>query len=111
MSAEPGPALERRVASLLHVGTWLASAVIAVGLLLPAGGGPVGEPGRGSPNPSGVVMAGIALFVALPIARVTVMLVHFLRRRDYRIASIAALVLTVILLGIVLSLRMHATGG
>jgi uncharacterized membrane protein len=97
MSAEPAPALDRRVAFLLHTGTWLASAVIAVGLVLPAG--------------AGVVKAGIALFVALPIARVTVMLVDFLRRRDHRIAVIAALVLTVILLGIVLSLRMNAIGG
>jgi uncharacterized membrane protein len=97
MSAEPAPALDRRVASLLHVGTWLASAVIAVGLVLPAG--------------AGVVTAGIALFVALPIARVIVMLVHFLRGRDHRIAVVAALVLTVILLGIVLGLRMNAVGG
>ncbi len=97
MSTEPALALDRRVASLLHVGTWLASAVIAVGLVLPAG--------------AGVVKAGIALFVALPIVRVTVMLVDFLRRRDYRIATIAALVLTVILLGIALSLRMNAIGG
>jgi uncharacterized membrane protein len=97
MSAEPALALDRRVAFLLHLGTWLASAVIAIGLVLPAG--------------ARVVTAGIALFVALPIARVTVMLVEFLRRRDYRIALITALVLAVILLGIVLSLQMNAGGG
>ncbi len=56
-------------------------------------------------------MTGIALFVALPIVRVAVMLVDFLRRRDYRIAAIAALVLTVIVLGIALSVRTKATGG
>jgi len=71
--------------------------VIAVGLVLPSG--------------ARVVTAGIALFVALPIVRVSVMLVEFLRRRDYRIATIAALVLFIIVLGIVLGARMKATGG
>lgn len=82
-----GP-LDRRVALVLGAGTWIASAVIGAGLLLPSG--------------AAVVNAGVALFIALPILRVAVMLVEFLRRQDYRIAIIAAAVLAVILLGIVL---------
>jgi uncharacterized membrane protein len=81
-------ALDRRVARLLGAGTWLASGVIAVGLALPSG--------------APIVNMGVALFIALPILRVVVMLIEFVRRRDYRIASIAAAVLAVILLGIVL---------
>ena len=87
MTARPG-ALERRVALLLGAGTWIASAVIAAGLVLPAG--------------TAIVNAGVALFIALPVLRVLAMLVEFLRRRDYRIALIAAAVLAVLLLGIVL---------
>ena len=81
-------ALERRVAFVLGAGTWLASGVIAVGLALPSG--------------APIVNAGVALLIALPVVRVVLMLVEFLRRRDYRIASISAAVLAVILLGIVL---------
>jgi uncharacterized membrane protein len=97
MNAEAVRALDRRIAVILRVGTWLASAVIAIGLVLPSG--------------APVVTTGIALFVALPIVRVTVMLVEFLRHRDYPIGVISALVLTVIVLGIALSVRTKATGG
>jgi uncharacterized membrane protein len=90
-------ALDRRVALVLGAGTWIASAVIAVGLIVPAG--------------TAIVNAGVALFIALPIVRVAVMLVEFLRGRDYRIAIIAALVLAVILLGIALGATEAAPGG
>jgi uncharacterized membrane protein len=87
VTARPG-ALERRIALVLGAGTWIASAVIAAGMLLHSG--------------TALVNAGVALFIALPIVRVLVMLVEFLRRRDYRIALIAASVLAVILMGIVI---------
>jgi uncharacterized membrane protein len=87
VTVRPG-VLERRVALVLGAGTWLASAVIGAGMVLPAG--------------TTIVNAGVALFIALPVVRVLVMLVEFLRRRDYRIAIIAAAVLAVIVLGIVL---------
>jgi uncharacterized membrane protein len=80
--------LDRRVALVLGAGTWIASALIGAGLLLPAG--------------TELVNAGVALFIALPIVRVALMLAEFLRRRDYRIALIAASVLAVIVAGIVL---------
>lgn len=89
--ASPHPQLERRVARLLDVGTWLASAVIAVGLCLPSG--------------TRVVAVGIGLFVTLPGASVAVMLHGFLRRREYRIAMIAALVLAIMLMGLVVGMR------
>jgi uncharacterized membrane protein len=97
VSAEAAATLHRRVAIVLRGGTWLASAVVCIGLVLPSG--------------APVVMTGIALFIALPIVRVIVMLVEFLRRRDYRIAVIAALVLHIIVLGIALGVLTKVSRG
>lgn len=97
MSAEATPTLERRISTLLRGGTWLSSAVIAIGLVLPSGGR--------------VVSAGLALLVALPVVRVAVMLVEFVRRRDGRMVVIAALVLAVIALGLFAGVRMKTPGG
>jgi uncharacterized membrane protein len=97
MKIERTRVLDRRVALVLNVGTWLASGVIALGLVLP-GGLPV-------------VTTGIALLIALPVLRVTMVLVDSVRARDRRIAAICAAVLLIIALGIVLSVRTHATGG
>jgi uncharacterized membrane protein len=97
MKVERMQALDRRVAVVLNVGTWLASVIIALGIVLP----------RGLP----VIMTGIALLIALPIVRVTLVMIHSLRARDRRMAAICAAVLLIIAFGIVLSVRTHATGG
>jgi uncharacterized membrane protein len=89
--------LSRVIALVLQVGTWLASAVIAAGLLLAPG--------------TPLVLAGIGLFISLPMIRVAVMLVAFFRRGDYRLGVISGLVLAIILLGLVLSMRPHAAAG
>ena len=91
MSDDTGRDLERRIAGLLHIGTWIASAIIAVGLILPAG--------------ASVVSGGIALFIALPILRVAVASFELLRRGDFRIGAISVLVLAIIALGIAVGLR------
>ncbi len=83
--------LEQRLAALLAGGTWLASSVIGVGLLLP--------------SEAWIVRAGIGLFIALPIARLVLMLLVYLRRGDLRIGLIAALVLAIVLLGVVFGIR------
>ncbi|HKX33485.1 MAG TPA: DUF1634 domain-containing protein [Blastocatellia bacterium] len=88
--------LESTLAGVLNFGTWLASAVIASGLLLPLFATPVA-----SRLGSQVVTVGIALFILLPILRVILMLVLFLKERDYRLAAAAALVLAIILAGFV----------
>jgi hypothetical protein len=49
-----------------------------------------------------VVTAGIALLIVLPVLRVFLMLVVFVRERDFRFSAIAMLVLAIILLGSVL---------
>jgi uncharacterized membrane protein len=82
--------LEARLARMLSIGTWLASAVIAAGLL---GGG------------SSAVTIGVALFILLPVARLLLLLWTFLRERDYRFGALAAFVLAVITLGVVLGAR------
>jgi uncharacterized membrane protein len=81
--------LEARLAALLQYGTWLASAVTAVGLLF-------------SPR---IITLGIAIFILLPVLRVLAMLIDFIRTRDYRYAALAGLVLAVILLSLAVGAR------
>lgn len=80
---------EQTIAALLWYGTWLASAVIGMGMVL---------------GIYDVVKAGVALFICLPIARVALLLVIFLRERDYAYVAISALVLTIIGAGVVAGL-------
>ncbi|AKV03621.1 hypothetical protein AKJ09_10284 [Labilithrix luteola] len=80
--------MNRGLARLLEVGTWLTSSIIAVGLIL-------------LPRTE-VVLVGIGLLILLPVVRVFVMFVTFLRRRDGWGIAIAALVLTIIGLGVLL---------
>ena len=88
--------LERILARVLDQGTWLASGIIAVGWILAASGW----------RTVGVVNTGVALFLLLPVLRVLIMLVVFLRERDYRFGAITALVLSIIVLGALLGARM-----
>jgi uncharacterized membrane protein len=83
------PALERRLATLLSSGTWIASAVIAVGLV----------------RSEQIVTVGLALFIALPVLRVIVMAGWYLRGRDLRFAAICGVVLTLLLAGFALGAR------
>jgi hypothetical protein len=97
--------LEILLAGLLHYGSWLASAAIALGLALAmldarAGTHPLG----GSPQMR-LATGGIALLILLPVARVSLMLFMFLRDRDYRLALAAVLVLAIILAGVMIGLR------
>jgi hypothetical protein len=90
--------LERRLAQALSVGTWTCSAVIGVGFMISfwyrAG--------------ATIEMAGIAVFIMLPVARVALMLTAFLRRRELLFAALAALVLAIIIGGTAASLYTHA---
>ena len=79
--------LESLLGRLLHYGTLAASGLIALGLALSIASGHLGL---------GIAAAGIALFIALPALRVSVMLLFFLRAGDYRYSAIAALVLLII---------------
>jgi uncharacterized membrane protein len=86
--------IESLLAGLLNVGTWLASIVIAAGVVLSLFY-------QRTPFPTGahIVTAGIGLFVLLPILRVIMMLTIFLKERDYQFAVAAAVVLLTIFAG------------
>ncbi|PLC49785.1 hypothetical protein CR159_10855 [Pollutimonas subterranea] len=103
---QPTETLERRerlIARLLWNGTWLASSIIAAGLILDF----LHRIDVALfPNLAGsqVAAAGIALFILLPIARVVLMLAIFLHERDYAYTAISALVLVIIGIGFAIGL-------
>lgn len=88
--------LERLLARVLDQGTWLSSGIIVVGWVLAASGW----------RTVGVIDAGVALFLLLPVLRVLIMLIVFIRQRDYRFSAISAVVLLIIVLGALLGARM-----
>jgi uncharacterized membrane protein len=94
--------LEELLASLLRYGSWLASAAIGLGFALALIGSNSRTWNLAILPSMRIATLGIALFVLLPVLRVLLMLLVFIRERDFRFASIAALVLAIILLGIVL---------
>lgn len=87
--------LEGQLATILSLGTWLASAVIGVGLLTPG------------PHRTGmtIVDVGVAILILLPILRVALMLAAFSRARERLLAIVAGLVLAIIALGVLSGLR------
>ena len=90
------PQLEWLLAGLLCYGTWLASGVTGLGVAMSL----VGV--EGAP----VVAAGVALFIALPVLRVLVMLGAFLLHQDYRLVIVTTVVLMTILAGLVIGLSL-----
>lgn len=95
--------LEVLLADLLQYGTWLASAVIMAGLAVAWM--------RHDSTSMRMVTAGIGCFLLLPVVRVLVMLIAFIRERDGRFTLIAATVLMVIFAGVVLGLHMAKVHG
>lgn len=103
---QPTSHFERRnrsIATLLWYGTWIASGIIAVGMGLEILQqlGYLLLPGLSKNN---IVKIGVALFILLPIARVALMLVIFLRERDYAYVVISAVVLAIIGTGILIGI-------
>ena len=98
MSSDTGTPtrLESQLATLLLYGTGVATAVIGVGVALAL---------RHQPSAPHIITLGIALFIALPIGRVLMMLIVFIRATDYRFVAITATVLVVILAGFALGIH------
>ena len=96
--------LEWLLATTLHYGTSLASAVISLGLGLALIDSRFSAPSLAILRDRRIVTIGIAMLILLPVVRVTVMLIVYFRQRDYRLAAIALLVLTIILLGFTVGL-------
>ena len=93
--------LEQLLAAFLRYGSWSALAAIGLGYALALIGSHAPSNQPVLPNMP-IVRMGIALFILLPILRVLLMLLVFIRERDYRFAFISGIVLAVILLGIFL---------
>jgi uncharacterized membrane protein len=91
--------IESLLARALNVGTWLASIVIAAGLVLSLFH-------QRTPFPTGaqILTTGIGLFILLPILRVILMLIFFAQERDYKFTAAAALVLLTIFAGLVIGI-------
>lgn len=102
-SKENSVTTHRLIAWLLWYGTWVASAIIVVGMALEGLGYGSGTALLGL-NGYDLVKAGVAMFILLPIARVMVMLIIFLYERDYAYTLIATLVLAIIATGMVMEL-------
>jgi hypothetical protein len=98
--------LEELLAALLRYGSWSASAAIGLGFAIALIGShsPARNPAIVSHR---IATMGIALFILLPILRVLLMVLVFIRERDFLFACIAGSVLAIILLGIVLGLLQH----
>lgn len=107
---------QRAIVAVLGWGAWLATLLMAVGILLlwVYPGEAVGSRYSSQqpetlirdlflhPSPSGYASAGLLLLVMTPLARLVVTAVGFGRARDWRYAGISVAVLMVILLGIAL---------
>ena len=88
-----GEGQELAIAKLLHYGTGLASFIIAAGIVvqwLYSTKASLGLSG------GGLMKAGVALFILLPVSRVTLMFVQFVQARDSAYVAISALVLAII---------------
>ena len=92
------PQAEWLLAGLLRYGTWLASGVTGLGLAVSLAG----------VEGTAVVAVGVALFIALPVLRVLVMLGAFIVDQDYRLVLVATVVLITILVGLAIGLNSPA---
>jgi hypothetical protein len=105
------PLLERLLAMVLQYGTWLASAAIGVGLAVALLDSHSGLNTVGFLSSTRIISVGILLFILLPVFRVFLMLLVFLKERDYRFSVIAGLVLLILVLGFVVGMRVSAGAG
>ena len=84
--------LEDLLGGLLRYGSWLASAAIGLGFAFALIGSNPRTRNLAAPPNMRIATAGIALFILLPALRVLLMLLVFIRERDFRLAFIAGLV-------------------
>ena len=105
------PKLERLLAKVLQYGTWMASAIIGVGLVMALLDSHAVSHSTGVLSGMRIVSIGIVLFILLPAIRVLLMLFVFWRERDYRFSAIAALVLVILALGFIVGMRVSGGPG
>jgi uncharacterized membrane protein len=114
--AEP---LERALARLLTVGTYVSVAVLAVGTVMmlvggvqPLGGGPRFDLGQVGDDllhlrAAGFLWLGLVAVIATPAGRVAASFVGYVRGGERRMALIAALILAVIVLSVGLAIGLE----
>jgi uncharacterized membrane protein len=114
-SAADATGVEQAIARLLAVGTYLAIALLAIGVvaLLAAGRSPldaqpVFDPGRLPSDlvalrPEGFLWLGLLAVIGTPAARVAAALVAWLRTHEWPMAAVGAAILGVILLSVALA--------
>ena len=94
--------LERWLAHLLQYGSWFALAAIGAGfvlaLIVPVDGSAFRMGHVPLLSNMRIATIGIAALILLPVLRVLLMFLVFLRDRDFRFASVAVLVLAIIIL-------------
>ena len=107
--------LERSIARVLTIGTYLSIALLAVGLGLmfgagigPLSGGPPFDAGHlvadlVATRPAGFIWLGLVVVVATPAARVAASLVGYGRRGERTMAIVAGLILLVIAVSVALA--------
>lgn len=102
--------LEALLAQLLNYGTWIASAVTAVGLALLATDANLAGCAAAALCGTTLISAGIAMLILLPVLRLVLMLAVFLHERDYVLGAITAAVLGIITIGTVLGMYLPVPG-
>jgi uncharacterized membrane protein len=115
-ASEPRSAdLEHSIGRLLTIGTYLSIGLLTIGLVLmvaagvgPFSGGPAFDPARiladlAALRPEGFLWLGLVAVVMTPTARVAASLVGYVRRGEPRMATISALILSIIILSVVLA--------
>ena len=100
--------LERLLARQLRYGVWLASTVSALGMIIAPFGWRMELHGQPVTLSTSIVSTGIALFILLPVLRVLLMLIIFLRERNYLFGMISGIVLITIGVSVVVGLYMPA---
>lgn len=107
--------MDRAIAHLLTVGTYLGVALLAVGVLgMLASGISPSDPAfprfelaaipaeLAALRPAGFLWLGLIVVIATPLARVAAALVGYVRLGDRRMAAISAAILAVIALAVVI---------
>jgi uncharacterized membrane protein len=103
--------LEGWLANLLRYGSWLALAAIGLGFALALIGSNLSMGHLAIPPNMRIAKVGIVILILLPMLRVLLMLLVFIRERDFRFASIAGLVLAIVLLAIVSAISCNVGHG
>ena len=85
---------ERPIATLLWYGSWIATATLCAGCIIPLFGF----------DGLRLATAGIALFILLPVARVALLIILFTRARDPLYTMISIAVLAIIAAGFAVGL-------